>query len=115
MDNVRIAVLDAYDNVCIFLDNTIDEAMHYYKDELHTYLSGSAYTLSLIHIQMCIRDRATASNKQSTPLITFIEDKSNQAQSENEAVEPENEAVEPEKQKKDETKKSEPKNSASKK
>ena len=46
MDNVRIAVLDAYDNVCIFLDNTIDEAMHYYKDELHTYLSGSAYTYS---------------------------------------------------------------------
>ena len=48
MDNVRIAVLDAYDNVCIFLDNTIDEAMHYYKDELHTYLSGSAYTSSLL-------------------------------------------------------------------
>ena len=55
-----------------------------------------------------IIELATASNKQSTPLITFIEDKSNQAQDENEAVEPE-------KQKKDETKKSEPKNSASKK
>lgn len=44
MENVRIAILDAYNNVLSYLDNSTDKAMHYYEDELHTYLSGSAYT-----------------------------------------------------------------------
>lgn len=44
MDNVRIAVLSAYDQVCAFLDNSLNEAMHYYDDTLHVYLKGSAYT-----------------------------------------------------------------------
>lgn len=86
------------------------------QDNEHPYNAGDTFPRDGLTVSReRIIELATVSNKQSTPLITFIEDKSNQAQSENEAVEPENEAVEPEKQKKDETKKSEPKNSASKK
>lgn len=44
MENIRIAVLSTYDEVCAFLDNTVENAMHYFEDELHTYLKGSAYT-----------------------------------------------------------------------
>lgn len=46
MENIRIAVLNAYDQVCTFLDNSISNCMHYCDDELHTYLSGSAYTFT---------------------------------------------------------------------
>lgn len=44
MDNIRIAVLSAYDEVRAFLDNEAPEAMHYYDDELHEYLKGAAST-----------------------------------------------------------------------
>ena len=44
MENVRIAVLTAYDKVLTYLDNTVSKAMHYYDDILHTYLKGSSYT-----------------------------------------------------------------------
>jgi len=44
MENVRIAVLNPYDRVCAFLDNDAPKALHYYDDELHEYLKGSAYT-----------------------------------------------------------------------
>lgn len=44
MENVRIAVLTAYDKVLTYLDNTVPKAMHYYDDVLHTYLKGSSYT-----------------------------------------------------------------------
>ncbi len=46
MDNIRIAVLDAYDVKITFMDNSLPGALHYYKDELHTYLEGSAATFS---------------------------------------------------------------------
>lgn len=46
MDNIRIALLNAYDKVCAFLDNEAPESMHYYQDELHQYLKGSAATYS---------------------------------------------------------------------
>lgn len=46
MEYIRIAVLSAYDEVCAFLDNSISKAMHYWNDELHTYLKGGAYTYS---------------------------------------------------------------------
>lgn len=46
MNCIRIAVLSAYDEVCTFLDNSITKAMHYWNDELHTYLKGGAYTYS---------------------------------------------------------------------
>lgn len=44
MDNIRIAVLSAYDDIRAFLDNEAPEAMHYYNDELHEYLKGAAST-----------------------------------------------------------------------
>lgn len=44
MENVRIAILNAYDQVLAFLDNGAPDGLHYYDDELHEYLKGSAYT-----------------------------------------------------------------------
>lgn len=44
MDMPRIAILSAYDEVCAFLDNSLDGTLHYWDDNLHTYLQGSAYT-----------------------------------------------------------------------
>ena len=38
-DNVRIAVLNQYDEVITFLDNEIDGAMNYYDEILHTHLN----------------------------------------------------------------------------
>lgn len=46
MDNIRIAILNAYDSVQTFIDNEVTNAMHYFDEELHTYLSGSAYTFT---------------------------------------------------------------------
>ena len=46
MERVRIAVLDAYDNILAFMDNGAPKAMHYYDDELHEYLKGTANTLT---------------------------------------------------------------------
>ena len=46
MDNIRIAILNAYDSVQTFIDNQAINAMHYFDEELHTYLSGSAYTFT---------------------------------------------------------------------
>ena len=44
MDTPRIAILSAYNEVCAFLDNSLDGTLHYWDDTLHTYLQGSAYT-----------------------------------------------------------------------
>ena len=44
MENVRIAVLSKDDSVCTYLDNSVDDSMHYYDENLHTYLQGSQYT-----------------------------------------------------------------------
>ena len=46
MERVRIAILDNYDNVVAFMDNGAPKAMHYYDDELHEYLKGTANTFS---------------------------------------------------------------------
>ena len=46
MENIRIAVLNTYDKVCTFLDNNAPDALHYYEDELHQYLKGTANTFS---------------------------------------------------------------------
>ena len=46
MENVRIAILNTADIICAFMDNTAPDALHYYDDELHEYLEGSAYTYS---------------------------------------------------------------------
>ena len=45
-DNVRIAVLNTYDQVCAFMDNSLPKAMHFYADELHSYREGAANTFS---------------------------------------------------------------------
>ena len=44
IEYVRIAVLDAYDNILTFLDNRLPKALHFYNDTLTEYLKGSAYT-----------------------------------------------------------------------
>ena len=46
MEDVRIAILSTGDDVCAFMDNGAPDALHYYDDELHEYLEGSAYTYS---------------------------------------------------------------------
>lgn len=44
MENIRIAVLSANDEMHTFMDNEAPEALHYYEDELHEYLQGTANT-----------------------------------------------------------------------
>lgn len=44
MEYIRIAILNPYNKVLAFLDNTVPSAMHYFDDVLHTYLKGSSYT-----------------------------------------------------------------------
>ncbi len=46
MEDIRIAILDPNDRVQGFLDNDAPDAAHYYEDELHEYLQGSANTFS---------------------------------------------------------------------
>lgn len=44
MENIRIAVLSANDELHAFMDNEAPEALHYYNDELYEYLQGTANT-----------------------------------------------------------------------
>ena len=44
MEYIRIAILNPYNMVLAFLDNTVPNAMHYFDEILHTYLKGSSYT-----------------------------------------------------------------------
>ena len=44
MEYIRIAILNPYNKVLAFLDNTVPNAMHYFDETLHTYLKGSSYT-----------------------------------------------------------------------
>lgn len=46
MENIRIAVLSANDEMHTFMDNEAPEALHYYEDELHEYLQGAANTFA---------------------------------------------------------------------
>lgn len=46
MENVMIAILNPYDKVLTFMDNNAPDALHYYDDELHTYVKGSAATFT---------------------------------------------------------------------
>lgn len=46
MENVRIAILNRSGQVQAFMDNMVPEALHYYNDTLHRYLTGNAYTFS---------------------------------------------------------------------
>lgn len=44
IEQIRIAILNPYNKVLTFLDNTVPNAMHYFDEILHTYLKGSSYT-----------------------------------------------------------------------
>lgn len=44
MNEIRIAVLNPHDRVLAFLDITHRNSMHYWSDELHEYLQGTANT-----------------------------------------------------------------------
>lgn len=44
MNEIRIAVLNPHDRVLAFLDNTHRNSMHYWNEELHEYLQGTANT-----------------------------------------------------------------------
>ncbi len=46
MENVRIAILNPYGQVCAFMDNGVPKALHFYSDELHSYREGTANTFS---------------------------------------------------------------------
>lgn len=46
MENIRIAVLSANDELHTFMDNEAPEALHYYEDELHEHLQGAANTFA---------------------------------------------------------------------
>ena len=51
MNEIRIAVLNPHDRVLTFLDNTHRNSMHYWNDELHEYLQGTA-TVSYTHLDV---------------------------------------------------------------
>lgn len=44
MDNIRIAILSANNTPVAFMDNRHKKSMHYWDDELHEYLQGTANT-----------------------------------------------------------------------
>lgn len=44
MDNIRIAILSANNTPVAFMDNAHKKSMHYWGDELHEYLQGTANT-----------------------------------------------------------------------
>lgn len=44
MDNIRIAILSANNTPVAFMDNGHKKSMHYWNDELHEYLQGTANT-----------------------------------------------------------------------
>lgn len=60
MENIRIAVLSANDELHTFMDNEAPEALHYYEDELHEYLQGAANTFAFT---------AMAKHQDSTYLV----------------------------------------------
>ena len=46
MESIRITILSTHDIVCAHMDNEAPDALHYYDDELHSYLEGTANTFS---------------------------------------------------------------------
>ena len=56
MNEIRIAVLNPHDRVLAFLDNTHRNSMHYWNDDLHEYLQGTANTYAFLPIlKICSR------------------------------------------------------------
>lgn len=64
MDNIRIAILSANNTPVAFMDNQHKKSMHYWDDELHKYLQGTAntytFTVSAKHQDA---ENVTAGNK----------------------------------------------------
>lgn len=64
MDNIRIAILSANNTPVAFMDNRHKKSMHYWDDELHEYLQGTAntytFTVSAKHQDA---ENVTAGNK----------------------------------------------------
>lgn len=64
MDNIRIAILSANNTPVAFMDNQHKKSMHYWDDELHDYLQGTAntytFTVSAKHQDA---ENVTAGNK----------------------------------------------------
>lgn len=64
MDNIRIAILSANNTPVAFMDNRHKKSIHYWDDELHEYLQGTAntytFTVSAKHQDA---ENVTAGNK----------------------------------------------------
>lgn len=64
MDNIRIAILSTNNTPVAFMDNAHKKSMHYWDDELHEYLQGTAntytFTVSAKHQDA---ENVTAGNK----------------------------------------------------
>lgn len=64
MDNIRIAILSTNNTPVAFMDNAHKKSMHYWDDELHDYLQGTAntytFTVSAKHQDA---ENVTAGNK----------------------------------------------------
>lgn len=71
MERVRIAIIDANNTSHMgFLDNGARDALHYYDDILHTYLTGSAYTFEC----KVEKDHPDAQYIQAGNKLSFIYD-----------------------------------------
>ena len=64
MDNIRIAILSANNTPVAFMDNGHKKSMHYWNDELHEYLQGTAnaYTFT-VNAKHPDAQHVTAGNK----------------------------------------------------
>lgn len=64
MENVRIAILSANNTPVAFMDNAHKKSMHYWGDELHEYLQGTANTYTFtVNAKHPDAQHITAGNK----------------------------------------------------
>lgn len=64
MDNIRIAILSANNTPVAYMDNGHKKSMHYWSDELHEYLQGTANTYTFtVNAKHQDAQHITAGNK----------------------------------------------------
>lgn len=64
MDSIRIAILSANNTPVAFMDNAHKKSMHYWDDELHEYLQGTANTYTFtVNAKHSDAQHITAGNK----------------------------------------------------
>lgn len=64
MDSIRIAILSANNTPVAFMDNAHKKSMHYWNDELHEYLQGTANTYTFtVNAKHPDAQHITAGNK----------------------------------------------------